>query len=365
MTSLRFLPAVLAAAAVFSAAPLASALVAPPGDPTTAPDSSCATNADCGRGYECTVVGASGCAPSACADGASCPPPEPCTTTETRACTPAHCMADADCADGMVCHAWEQATPGTDCACAPGVPCDCAAARPAEPVTVQLCTPRYVLPCTQAADCGSGFSCEEVQSCGCAGSAGSAGGTPTPGPNGSGASPVPPDGAAGASANDVAPPDCSCQPTGELQCVVVPVMCQVDTQCAPGWHCALEVAVSSPAPACPPGMDCPQSEPAPMPVSGYCQPPYYGAQSGSDLQGPKEANSGSGTSGPGTTTGNGTGGGTTATPAPQNPAQPGSGEAHESSACSFGHAPASHGALGILSVLGALLGLSRRRRVQR
>jgi hypothetical protein len=115
-------------------------------------------------------------------------------------------------------------------------------------------------------------------------------------------------------------------------------------------------------------MDCPQAEPAPMPVSGYCQPPYYGAQSGSDLQVPKEANSGSGTGGPGTTTGtgNGTGGGTTGAPTPQNNnADPGSGEAHESSACSFGRAPVSHGALGIVSVLGALLGLSRRRRAQR
>jgi hypothetical protein len=245
------------------------------------------------------------------------------------------------------------------------VPCDCAPADPIAPVTVQLCTPRYVLPCTQAADCGGGFSCEEVQSCGCSGSAGSAGGTPAPGPNGSGASPVPPDGAAGASANDIAPPDCGCQPTGELQCVVVPVMCQVDPQCAPGWHCEIPVAVTSPA--CAPGADCPQAEPAPMPVSGYCQPPYYGAHSSSELQGSKESNRGSGTSGPGTTTGtgNGTGGGTTGTPAPQNPASPGSGEAHESSACSFGHAPASHGALGIVSVLGALLGLSRRRRAQR
>jgi hypothetical protein len=363
MTSLRFFPAVLAAAAVFSVAPFASAIVAP--DPTTTPDGSCATNADCGRGYECTVVGGSGCAPSACPPGATCPPPEPCEVTEVRACTPAHCMADADCADGMLCHAWTEPVPSTDCACAPGADCNCAPADPIEPVTVQLCTPRYVLPCTAAADCGDGFTCEEVQSCGCSGSAGGPTPAPQPGGSGSGAAPLPPDGAAGASANDVAPPDCSCEPTGQMQCVVKPVMCQSDIQCPAGWHCALEdVAVSSPA--CAPGADCPQMKAAPMPVRGYCQPPYYGAQSGSDLEVPKEASNGSTGSGTSTGSGNDTGSGTNGgTPSPQaNDPSAGSGESHESSACSFGRAPASQGALGIVAVLGALLGLSRRRRAQ-
>lgn len=102
-----------------------------------------------------------------------------------------------------------------------------------------------------------------------------------------------------------------------------------------------------------------------MPTSGTCQPPYYGAQSGSDLETPTSTESGSGTSKGGTTTGSGntgSGGGTTtgSTPAPQ--ANAGDGESHESAACQFGRAPFTHGAFGLLAVLGALVGLSRRRR---
>lgn len=362
MTVLRFLPAVFVASAVLSIAPLASAVVAPAPEPTP---SGCTTNQECGRGYECTVVGSSSCAPSAaCAPGASCPTPEPCTQTEVRACTPAHCTVDADCADGMICHEWTAQVAMTGCACPSDMP-DCTCADPTAPAdppaSEKLCTPRYVLPCTTAADCGDGFTCEELQSCGCAGSSGGGatpGGTPS-------MAPLPPDGAAGASSSDVAPPDCNCQPSGDFACVVKPVTCQVDTECAAGWHCIKEVTVGT-SPACPPNMNCPAPEPAPMPTSGTCQPPYYGAQSGSDLETPTTSTSGSGTTKGGTSgsTNNGSGGGTTTggTPAPE--ANAGDGASHESAACQFGRAPVTQGAFGLLAVLGALAGLSRRRRAQ-
>jgi MYXO-CTERM domain-containing protein len=154
-------------------------------------------------------------------------------------------------------------------------------------------------------------------------------------------------------------------PSGELACVVKPVTCQADTQCLAGWHCVMSDVVAT-SPACAPGMNCGAAEPAPMPTSGTCQPPYYGAQTGSDLEQPKGSSSGSGTTNGGTPTGTGntgTGGGTVAID-PSTPENGADGESHESAACQFGTAPASRGAFGILAVLGALLGLSRRRRAQ-
>jgi MYXO-CTERM domain-containing protein len=111
-------------------------------------------------------------------------------------------------------------------------------------------------------------------------------------------------------------------------------------------------------------MNCGAAEPAPMPTSGTCQPPYYGAQTGSDLEQSTSSSSGSGTPKGGTGSGNtGTGGGTVAID-PSTPENDADGESHESAACQFGTAPASRGAFGILALLGALLGLSRRRRAQ-
>jgi MYXO-CTERM domain-containing protein len=98
-----------------------------------------------------------------------------------------------------------------------------------------------------------------------------------------------------------------------------------------------------------------------MPVRSLCRPPYYGGQIGSDLGVPTTAPTGSGG---GTATGGGKGTGTgTTTPTPEaNNAD--DGEAHESSACQFGQVPASRGVVSILALLGAVIGLSRRRRQQ-
>ena len=349
MTSLRFFSAVLASSAVLSLAPLASAVMAQPTDPQSG---SCVTNADCGKGYECTVVGASSCAPApACAPGEACPTIEPCTTTEIHECTPAHCEADADCADGMLCHAWASPSETPGCACAPNTACDCAAADPII-TAVKLCTPPYLLPCQVDSDCGAGFSCQEQQSCACAGS-----GSAPAGSSSSGAAPIPPDGAAGAPAADVAPPTCTCEPSGQLECVLKPVACHLDLDCPAGWQCAFSNDVAT-SPACPPGATCAGEKAAPAePTSGTCQPPYYGAVSGGDLQTPREAQNG-GT--PPTGAGPGTTGGT---PVSQ-PNEGTSDGAHESSACQVGHTPASRSTFALLAVLGALVGLTRRRRAQ-
>jgi hypothetical protein len=68
-----------------------------------------------------------------------------------------------------------------------------------------------------------------------------------------------------------------------------------------------------------------------------------------------------------TTAGSGTGntgsGGSTAAGLPPQPEATNADDAasHDSAACQMGHAPASSGALSLLTLLGALFGLSRRR----
>jgi hypothetical protein len=330
MTQLRFLPATFAASAVFLFSSLSSAFAAP--------EPGCGSGPACGVGFECTVVGASGCASAApCAAGESCPEPEPCTTTQVMGCTPAHCTADAECASGMVCHTWTEACPVTDCACAPDVPnCGCGTSQ-CDPKSVSMCTPRYVLPCQVAADCGDGFTCEEQMS-GCA-SAGTNGSGPTP------SDPVPP----------MPVPECSPQPTGVFQCVAKPINCESATQCPAGWSCVADAVATSPA--CAPGGDC-AADPIPQPVpSAVCRPPYYGATDSSDLE-TTAGSDGQGTSVPGTVTGKDPGTVTPATPEAANGADAAS---HDSAACQMGHAPASSGVISLLTLLGALFGLKRRR----
>lgn len=346
MTQLRFLPACLAAPAVLFLASMAHAIQAPE------PLPGCGDGPACAHGFECTVVGSSGCAPAACAPDQTCPPPEPCDVTEEYGCTPAHCGADADCASDMVCHAWTESCPVTDCACAPGEKCDCGATT-CDPKTVSMCTPRYVLPCQTAADCGAGFTCEEQQDCACAGS----GGAEAPAPQK--AAPVPPSSGGAPPDTDVAPvPNCQCQSAG-LRCVVKDVQCATDAECQAGWLCE-NTNVSSPAPAqdCA-GGDC-GATPDPQPSVGHCRPPYYGSRDADDL-GQPVAEGTPGTDNGGSTTGSaGSSNGGTVPPKDPNAAN-GDGEAHESSACQMGPANAERGALSMLVLLGALFGLKRRR----
>jgi len=293
----------------------------------------------------------------------------------------------------MVCHAWTEPCVVTDCACPANTPnCGCGASV-CDPQAVSICTPRYDLPCKVAADCGAGFTCQEAQSCGCAGSAGSA--TPSSGgaantgtlpapsypggfPNYAGTGntgntgnlPVPSGGTGGTAADPVpTPPDCSCQPSGQMQCVPMDITCQTAAQCPAGWMCQAE-NVATGAATCAPGATCPTLPPPPPPVS-KCMPPYYGANSGGDLEVPATPTTGTGTTGPGTatgTTGTGTAGtGPTGIPNEGTPPNKGtpepttSAQSHDVSACAMGHAPASSGALALLAMLGALFGLKRRR----
>jgi hypothetical protein len=331
MTQLRFIPASLFAAASLFATVLvptpAHALQAAPG---------CNTNADCAQGFECTVVGTSGCAGAAapCAPGASCPEPVPCEPMVQKACTPAHCESNADCADGMVC--FDFPTSCADTACSSEDP-DCGSAVPAcDPQSNKMCAPRYVLPCQQAADCGEGFTCEPQLSCGCSGSSGEAS-EPQPG-----SAPTPAAGAAPA-------PDCACEPTGELRCIAKEITCTMATDCPVGWTCVPEGS-SEDTPACSSG-DCgAAAPPRPLPRS-LCVPEYYGG--GDDVDG-------SGTPAKGEEDGSdsGTGNGGVTPPQPQ---ASGDSNSSESSACQMGHSPASKGAFSLLVVLGALFGLKRRR----
>jgi hypothetical protein len=341
MIQLRYVPPTLAATAVLLLSSLSSAVAARPIDP------GCGDGPACAYGYECTVVGGSGCSQPACAPGEACPEPEPCVVTEEMGCTPAHCTADAECAAGMVCHAWEQPCPVTDCACAPDVPdCGCGTTT-CEPTHVSMCTPRYLLPCAADADCGAGFTCQE-QMTGCATAGSSGGSEPAPG-----AAPIPADGSAGAASDPIEPaPECSPEPSGVFQCVVKEIACAGAAECPAGWTCEQESYPT--AGPCAPNTDC-AAEPIPMPVSSVCRPPYYGVDSSGGLETPTTPVS------QGTGTGQGTIGGESGTPSPEpNDAEDGS--SHDSAACQMGHAQASSGIVSLLAMLGALLGLKRRRR---
>jgi hypothetical protein len=128
----------------------------------------------------------------------------------------------------------------------------------------------------------------------------------------------------------------------------VEIDCDSDSNCPAGWRCQLLGVATDPGCA---GDDCKAAPlPEPEPATGRCYPTYYGGIVG-------ELDGGVATSGgddKGTSNG-----------VPQNPEAAPSGESAQdsadSSACQLGHAPASRSVLSILAVLGALVGLSRRR----
>gem|GEM_PF-4929552 len=142
---------------------------------------------------------------------------------------------------------------------------------------MSICTPRYLLPCLVASDCGDGFTCEEQ--------------------------------------------------TGVFRCVPKPLTCTTAAQCPAGWGCQVDAVPT--VPACAPGANC-GSDPTPPPAS--CLPPYYGVDSGVGLEKP-----------------------TATSPEPMPP------PSYESGTCQMGHAAASSGVLSLLTLLGALFGLKRRR----
>lgn len=359
MTDLRLASTTFAATAALLLASLAPRVALA--------QSTCADDGDCEQGFECTVVGGSACGSSgAAAPAPSCPPgetcempeppaPDPCEPMEIKACTPAACTSDAQCAEGMVCHAWAVPCATSDCACSSDVPdCDCGPQPVCMPETKSMCTPRYLLPCQEAADCGSGFTCEQQAApCACSGGGAEDRPEPMPGAGAAGSGFAPPEGAGGQPAGDPLPnPEpCVCEPTNVFACVPQEIECANDAECPAGWQCEQEN--QGEAPSCPPGTDCKPAAPLP-PARSLCRPEYYGG-GGVDVGLPAVPGSD-----PAPTTGNpasgpkGESGG-------ENPAVD-DGEANESAACQFGRAPASSGALSLLAVLGALFGLKRRRR---
>ncbi len=200
----------------------------------------CATDGDCGPGFACTDFGTIDCG-FACPEGQPCPdmPPE-CEPMQLKGCSPKPCADGSECPDDMVC--FEQTVydcpPAIEADCPPGADCP----PPVEPTCTEksesYCSPKYVPPCTESADCGLGFTCEESVQSTCGGSVGSAGSAG--GADGSGAEPALPDGNSGAGGGD-APlppePECTETPTGEFYCALVETTCTGASDCPDGFTC--------------------------------------------------------------------------------------------------------------------------------
>ena len=321
--------------------------------------STCSTDSDCVKGWACEVTGGGACASKPCPPGETCDPqPNDCANFEYKSCVPGPCRADSDCADGMVCYTHTE----TDCppvACAPGQECPVPSCAPR---TESACVPRYILPCTSASDCGSGFTCESAgEQCECSGSAGgrdpgSDGGTPTPPPS--------------------PEESCTCTPSAEQRCRVVPVTCAADSDCSGGWTCVVVAssgdctspALPTPTPGSGGGSGAPDSgvpEPNCRPSANVkqCLPPYYAivsggrgldSSSGSDEDDTPTAGTDNGGSAPGN--------GGVASPAVPS-AESGKGDTTSSAGCSVSRGSGGGSALALLGVLG-MFGVLRRRRAR-
>jgi MYXO-CTERM domain-containing protein len=95
-----------------------------------------------------------------------------------------------------------------------------------------VCVPVYQLPCSEDADCGAGFTCEEYISQSCSGSAGTPSSGGSDGDPGSDPAPEP--------EADPAPreePTCTSEPTGEFYCKVIVVECATSDECESDWTC--------------------------------------------------------------------------------------------------------------------------------
>jgi hypothetical protein len=281
----------------------------------------CAQDSECGKGFSCQVTAAGTCPAIACAPGEKCMQPS-CDPVVYRECRPAQCSTDTDCADGMVCYAGPVTCGGT-IAVAPCPPDQtCPEVKPTCPEPTRMCTPRYVLPCQQASDCGAaGWACKAVQECSCSGSAGSptpsagavpgssapmVSAAPTPeadagtahvGSGGGGQGATPPTEKPVIADGGVAPtppimdPRCECHDSAEMQCEALEIDCASDADCPAEFvcqHLALPQTGGGSG-SCTGSRDggviCTEDPPAPAPeTAGKCWPKYAGtSKSGGSL----------------------------------------------------------------------------------
>jgi MYXO-CTERM domain-containing protein len=127
------------------------------------------------------------------------------------------------------------------------------------PGILHSCVPRYVPPCTKAADCGDGFTCEETVALSC------------------GASSL--DAAAGSSdAGSTA--QCTSMRTGQFRCQLEEHACSGTSECPAGYACAANPALASCTSASVSGEDGGAQATAASACSSMpahvCLPPYYG-----------------------------------------------------------------------------------------
>jgi len=183
--------------------------------------------------------------------------------------------------------------------CPPGQTCP--AVMPPPPTCAEskrMCTPRYLLPCEQASDCGAGFACKPNQVCTCSASAGSAtppvpmtmtpAPTPAPAPAadaGTAPSKGDPDAPVSSPAQDagmaVSSPttSCECHDSEDKHCDLLEMLCNVDADCPATFHCVPSPTKSAPACTRVPGSDAPScAAPADTtPEPNRCLPIYTSA----------------------------------------------------------------------------------------
>lgn len=251
----------------------------------------CGDNDACAHGFVCHSFESVSCATD-CPEGAKDCVERECKPSLIKQCVPAQCEADADCAEGMVCftETYEQCSGGRATPpCEPDAG-DCKPVMP-EPapdacttVKRSSCVPRYVPPCREDKDCGTGFHCKELQETSCS----SGGSWGTGGSSGAGSDPregridagvgssepaAPADGDGFAAVDGGAPrepdakpaPDTTCttKPTGRFYCELEMVSCKQNSDCPSGFTChgygKSDVACTGPAPA-------PAPAPQPSPV---------------------------------------------------------------------------------------------------
>ena len=212
--------------------------------------STCDIDADCDFGFSCQVIGSGGeCTAIPCVEGEDCPQPRCPEPQDIKACEPLRdCQGDAQCAQGFVCHTETYENCVTiDIACDPSGNCPMPEPAACDPVTETYCTPRWTLPCAADADCGSGFSCLEQQSCWCSGSTGTAGAGGAAG-GGDLMAPVPELDAG------VSEPDCGCSPSGTFYCELQELPCESDADCESGLTCQEDLFSGTCAMTSPPTM---------------------------------------------------------------------------------------------------------------